>query len=105
MSIRLLTETHRGLTRLADAAQVIGKAAGEPQLYGPPERQWWRYPEEGPLQIIAVEAARVVSGLNGCIHLIHAAHFVGETNIRHITGSESGSSEGDLNQWLLMEGA
>ncbi|MGA2384692.1 MAG: hypothetical protein ABSG61_14790 [Gemmatimonadales bacterium] len=76
MPTPLLTDTHRALTRLADAAQVIGKAAGEPQLYGPPERQWWRYPEEAPLQVIAVKTARVVSGLNACIHLIHAGHFV-----------------------------
>lgn len=75
MSLPLLTQTRKALARLGEAAQVIGHAAGDPQLYGPEGRRWWRYPEEGPLQVIAVKAARAVSGLNACIHIMHAGHF------------------------------
>ncbi len=76
MSLPLLTETRRALGKLEHAAQEITRAAGRPVLYGESERQWYRFPDTDILQVIAVKAARVVSGLNACVRLLHEGHTV-----------------------------
>lgn len=62
--------TLRALAYLEDASVLIGRIAGEPVLVGAPGSQWYRYPDEELTQIIAVKAARAVSGLNAAFSLI-----------------------------------
>lgn len=62
--------TLRALAHLEDAAVLIGRVAGEPVLVGDPGCQWYRYPDEELTQVIAVKAARAVSGLNATFSLI-----------------------------------
>jgi len=76
MPVPLLTETIRALSRAEHAAQVIARKAGRPQPYGPPDRRWWRYPDEDYIQAIAVKAVRAVSGLYACLELLHAGHTI-----------------------------
>jgi hypothetical protein len=66
----MFPETRRALSKLEYAAGEIARSAGRPELYGPVDRQWYRYPDEGLLPIIAVKAARVVSGLNAAFRLL-----------------------------------
>src|SRR5207248_7419605 len=76
MSLPLLTETRRALSKLEYGASEIARAAGKPELYGPTDRAWYRFPDEGLIQLIAVKAVRVVSGLNAAIRLLEHAHTV-----------------------------
>jgi hypothetical protein len=76
MGLPLLTETRRALSRLEYAANVIARAAGYPELHGEAERQWYRFTDEDLIQIIAVKAVRLVSGLNAAFRLLEHAHTV-----------------------------
>ena len=72
----MYTETRRALTKLQYGADRIAHAAGRPSLFGPTGLQWYRFPDETILQVAAVKAVRIVSGLNATFRLAEQGYSV-----------------------------
>ncbi len=66
----MFPEMRRALTKLEYGADRIARAAGAPALVGPDDGKSYRFPDEDILQVIAVKAVRIVSGLNATFRLI-----------------------------------
>lgn len=66
----MFTSNRKAIAKAEYGAGEIARAAGRPTLKGSGKYHWYRFPDDDVLQIIAVKAVRVVSGLNATFRLL-----------------------------------
>ena len=76
----LRTETRRALDALASLYSEFVALVPHPRFIGEPGRQWWRFPNDRPAELILVKLARIVSGLNAIAVLLENYYTV-EANV------------------------
>ena len=72
----LRTTTRRALDSLGECVDALCKLVPVPEFQGESEREWWRFPNEGPLELALVKLARVTSGLNAIAVLLEKCYTV-----------------------------
>jgi len=72
----LRTATRHALDSLGECVDALCRLVPTPEFQGESERQWWRFPNEGPLELAIVKLARVTSGLNAIAVLLEKCYTV-----------------------------